>query len=139
MLLASILLAVMAVSCPAQDSAAKKTGSAQPSNTCDLPRWIWQGAKGLPNQVVLFRKEITVAGPVTRAKLTGTCDNEMIVFLNGKEVLRSDDWSHPVAAEVSGNLQVGKNVIAVRAKNDESSAAGLLLKLEIEAKGQPPQ
>src|SRR5262249_30414820 len=114
-------------------------GKADGSGSRILPSWIWQGPKGLPNQVVYFRKEFTVAGPVKRAKLIGTCDNEMIVFVNGKEVLRSEEWSQPVAADVASQLRPWKNIIAVRGKNDESYFAGLLLKLEIETTGKPPQ
>lgn len=98
--------------------------------TSAVPSWIWLG-QGQPNQTVLFRKTIDLQDNIIAAKIYGSCDNQMIVFINGKEVLRSDAWEIPASADVTNLLKKGKNVIAVRGKNQDG-AAGLLLQLEIE-------
>ena len=56
-----------------------------------LPLWIWSKAEGGDGEVVHFRKQFKAdAGDVVR--LAATCDNEMTVFLNGKQVAESKDW-----------------------------------------------
>ena len=101
------------------------------------PAWIWAG-KAQPNQVVYFRKAIDLKYRVVSAKLYGTCDNQMAVYINGREAIASDTWEAPVFREVT-DLFVSptkldspvRNVIAVKARNTDG-AAGLLLKIVME-------
>ncbi|HEY8505719.1 MAG TPA: heme-binding protein, partial [Gemmataceae bacterium] len=99
------------------------------------PSWIWMGEQPEQDQTVFFRKEFELDGPAAAAKLCGTCDNRMDVFVNGVRVLRGTEWEVPVCADVRDRLKKGKNVIAVRARN-EGSAAGLLLRLTGETEGK---
>lgn len=101
--------------------------------------WIWLEEKPKPSQTVYFRKEITLKHKIKSARLCGTCDNQMTVYVNGKEVLASDSWETPVVREVADLLRApGKgeepirNVIAVKAIND-GGPAGLVLRLDLEA------
>lgn len=97
-------------------------------------QWIWLGA-ATPNQTVYFRKEFTLDGNVTAARLHGSCDNQMTVYLDGKEVLASDIWESPVTRDLSDMLkgkQDSKHVIAVKAHNSDGPA-GLVLRLVIES------
>lgn len=102
------------------------------------PSWIWLGDKARDKQTVYFRKEITLPRAVKAVKLYGTCDNQMTVYINGKEVLASDSWENPVFRDVTEHFKnpvaAGKavpNVIAVKAHNTEG-AAGLVVRLVLE-------
>ncbi len=112
------------------DALAQKKGAA-------TPVWIWHG-EAQPDQTVYFRKTIDLNYRVVSAKLYGTCDNHMTVFINGKEVIASGDWETPIFREVTDAFVnptvVGKpvrNVIAVKAHNSDGPA-GLLLRLVLE-------
>lgn len=108
-----------------------------PPNDTSPPSWIWS-AKAEPEQTVCFRKNIVVPRRVVSAKLYGTCDNRMTVFLNGKEVLSSDSWQTPIFREVTELFRNPTkvddgvlNVLAVKAHNTDG-AGGLLLRLVLD-------
>ena len=52
-----------------------------------------------------------------RAIAVASCDNEMTLFVNGKEVAKSDDWTRPISVDVTAALKPGANVLAVEAIN----------------------
>src|SRR5262249_8863240 len=88
------------------------------------PQWIWLGAEARPNQTVYFRKEFALDKAITAARLSGTCDNRMTVYINGKEALSSDNWETPVSRDVTEFLKSPvssgdevRNVICVKAHN----------------------
>ncbi|MBI2806336.1 MAG: c-type cytochrome [Planctomycetes bacterium] len=102
------------------------------------PAWIWHGTQAQPNQTVYFRKEIDLKYRVVSAKLFGTCDNQMTVYINGKEAISSDDWEAPVFREVTDQFinptkitEPVRNVIAVKAHNSDGPA-GLVLRIVLE-------
>ena len=97
--------------------------------------WIWLDAKAEPKQTVYFRKEISLSYRVISAKLYGSCDNSMTVYINGKEIISSDEWETPVFREVTDALvnptktdEPIRNVVAVKAHNTDG-VAGLLLRV----------
>src|SRR4051794_29407123 len=99
------------------------------------PRWIWGAEQAKDNEVFFFRKsfETFIENPakdVKSATLWGTCDNEMIVYLNGKKVSESSEWERATILDVSKSLVAGRNQIAVRGKNNDGPGA-LILKLTI--------
>src|SRR5262249_15228917 len=77
------------------------------------PSWIWINHRPIPDQTVYFRKEFTVDGPSSGAKLIGSCDNRMIVYLNGERVAEGKQWTTPSFAEVTSRIRRGRNVLAV--------------------------
>ncbi len=98
------------------------------------PSWIWLG-EAQPDQTLYFRKEISLEYRVVSARLYGTCANQMTVYVNGKEVIASDDWESPVFREITDAFvnptvvgQPVRNVIAVKAHNSDGPA-GLLLRI----------
>jgi putative heme-binding domain-containing protein len=102
-----------------------------------VPAWIWLG-EARANQTVYFRGEIDVPFPIVSAKLYGTCDNQMTVFVNGKEVASSDEWETPVQRDVTAEFEGAKvggqtvrNVVAVKAHNTDGPA-GLVLKIVLQ-------
>ena len=102
-----------------------RNGSAQ--------QWIWSRpvGKAQGGEVVFFRKTFTVRDGLKEASLFATCDNGMVVFLNGHQVAKSNDWHSPAVVNVKGKLKDGVNVLAVRGENDAGNIAGLFLKLEM--------
>ena len=66
------------------------------------------------------------------ATIIATCDNVMELFINGKSVLSSTNWSAPVSRDVQKFLKQAENEITVKASN-EGSVAGFALKLELTA------
>ncbi len=94
------------------------------------PEWIWSSKTPAAEEVVLFRKVITVPENLGQATLAVASDNEATVFVNGKQVAKNTDWKSASKANVARQLKPGQNVIAVEAKNHGSSA-GLLVKLTL--------
>lgn len=94
------------------------------------PEWIWL-RKTDSAETRYFRKTFTVEGPATAAELVATADDGLQVFLNGDPVLHAQEWSKAHRAEVKAKLKPGRNVLAIRAENGDSSPAGALLKLVI--------
>ncbi len=97
--------------------------------------WIWLDAKAEAKQTVYFRKEISLGYRVISAKLYGSCDNSMTVYINGKEIISSNEWQTPVFREVTDALANPtktdapvRNIVAVKAHNTDG-AAGLLLRI----------
>ena len=62
--------------------------------------------------------------------MIATCDNGMVVQINGKKVASSSEWSQPVTVDVSSALKEGSNEITVDATN-EGGTGGFVLKLEM--------
>ncbi len=110
----------------------KKKAVAQAPN----PKWIWNNQAGTENQTVYFRKEFEVKGDVAAARLVATCDDEMKLFLDGKELIQHGAWDSPIFINVANQLNQqtpgDKHILAVEGKNGKS-AAGLLLQLIIES------
>lgn len=96
------------------------------------PLWIW--GDDISRRYVL-RKEF--AGGSTTARLQATCDNHMIISINGQEVARSDMWQSPVEVDVQKYLKPDNNVLLAEVIND-SGPAGFVLKLALTpAQGEP--
>src|SRR5688572_2698268 len=68
-----------------------RAAQAQPATE---PRWIWGAEQSKDNEMFFFRKSFETfiedkEKDVKSATLWGTCDNEMIVYLNGQKVTES--------------------------------------------------
>jgi putative heme-binding domain-containing protein len=96
------------------------------------PEWIWSHANSArAGEVALFRKVFTIGFEPREARLIATGDDEVTVFLNGKEVGRSTHWKQPINADVTSAMHAGTNVLAARGKNTAPGAAAILVKLEV--------
>src|SRR3989441_5886619 len=105
------------------------------------PEWIWHDNKGAApadGEVRFFRKTFTADGPASKAVLSVAGDDHVIVFLNGQEVLRNDNWQQADVADVTQAVKAGENVIAALGKND-SSWAGFIGKLDLTLAGAKKQ
>ena len=59
------------------------------------PGWIW-GADDNRRYVL----KTSFQGGSMAARLKAACDNQVTIFLNGKQVASSDEWQEPVEADV---------------------------------------
>lgn len=95
---------------------------APPAAQAPEPRWIWSSVPGepipttsnAPRGTVWLAKEFEARG-VQAATLAVAADNAAIVYLNGAEVLRSNDWSTPSIAGVT--VRDGVNFLCIEATN----------------------
>lgn len=94
------------------------------------PEWIWF-RKTDSAETRHFRKTFTLEGPATSAELVATADDSLDVFVNGEPVLSANEWSRGHRADVKVKLKVGRNVLAIRAFNGDSSPAGVLARLNL--------
>jgi putative heme-binding domain-containing protein len=108
--------------------AAGTTPDATPKGLFDkgpVPAWIW-GAD--VDTRYYLRTEF--AGGSTAARLKATCDNEMTIFINGKEVVSSSTWEQPVELDVQKYLKPDKNLLVAQVTN-HGGPAGFILKLAL--------
>ncbi len=85
--------------------------------------WVWSEQNV---DSCLFNKRF--GGGAKEAKLIATCDNRMVVFLNGKRAAASSTWEVPVKVDVSKMIVPGENQLLVEAAN-EGGPSGFCLKL----------
>jgi hypothetical protein len=100
--------------------------------------WIWGDSArdgGVPpsGEVLTFRREVQVEGPVARAVAAVTCDNEFRLLVNGVEVARSENWEQVTLADFGEALRPGANELVVEAKNGGAgpNPAGLFFEARI--------
>ncbi len=98
------------------------------------PEWIWAD-KTQDGQHIWLRKTFESPDAVKSAKLTATCDNHFIMYLNGKRILAGDEWAELPVADLSKLLKPGKNTLAVEAWN-EGGIAAFLSQLRINDAGK---
>ena len=89
-----------------------------------LAHWIWQSPAAADNQKAFFRREFTLPGEVVTASLTVTCDNWQRVWVNGKDLGWTSEWSAPASHDVTKLvIPGGRNLIAVEGRNQDGIAA----------------
>lgn len=74
--------------------------------------WIW-GA----DQDTEYRLTKTFMAQAKGAWVKAACDNHVTLFVNGKKVGSSDEWSTPVEVDVTQHMKRGKNEIAAVVRN----------------------
>jgi putative heme-binding domain-containing protein len=109
-----------------------------------IAKWIWGKDPAHDKEVREFRVTFDPKMPAkgmtenpSSALLFAAGDNEITVFVNGKQVAQSNDWANAVIVDVRANLTPGKNVITVRGVND-TGAAGICLKLAVRGQYREP-
>jgi putative heme-binding domain-containing protein len=108
-------------------------GAAALSAPADTPEWIWSEPVAKPEQIVFFRKTFDVR-QADIARIYATCDDELVVSLNGKPVLVGQGWDKMQTKEVEDLLVKGRNVLVVKGTNHSGNKAGLLVRLDIESR-----
>lgn len=82
-------------------------------------QWIWNDANAAqdPGGQILLRKVFQLDKVPERAVAIATCDNELVLYVNGQRVAASAEWTQPASAEITKALKKGDNVIAAEATN----------------------
>jgi alpha-L-rhamnosidase len=108
--------------------------------------WIWyplgSPARSAPVGDCYFRRsfELPQGRKVKSAVARFTADNSIALMLNGRRVLRGDNFNVCETADVTAQLVPGLNVMAVRAANvgDAPNPAGMIGVLRITFESGPP-
>ena len=81
----------------------------------------------------MIRKSFVLPVSVKSAGAIVTCDNSYVLYVNGFEVSRSEEWTKLQAVAFSGRLAKGENRIEIIAKNGGNgpNAAGLFFDARI--------
>ena len=121
----SIGLFIFALAASASDAVAADIAMEKPR-----PDWIWDATGTSSSQPIYLQKQFNVTGKVTAAALFTVCDNTMKIWVNGKMVGESSEWSAPIQKDIAKLLVPGVNSIAVQAAN-QGGPAGFTLKLVV--------
>jgi hypothetical protein len=68
---------------------------------------------------------------LSSARVLLTADNSYVLSVNGKEVLKDDNWKTLESASIKEYLKQGSNTIAIAVTNTEVSPAGLIATVEL--------
>ena len=101
-------------------------------------KWIWSYAEASdavpqPKEGITLRRTFDVVARPAKAWAVVTCDNEFTLFVNGRQLAVSKDWTQPVAVRLEGALKTGQNELKIVARNggDSPNAAGLFFEARI--------
>jgi hypothetical protein len=103
------------------DAPIKREGSAPRPEQALAAKWIWSGdqkAKAAASgETVSFRTRFHLAALPQTASAVLTCDNGFKLWVNQKEIARSDQWETPVAVDLLDALRTGENEIVIVGTN----------------------
>jgi hypothetical protein len=89
-------------------------------------KWIWSSktaSQGAPAGTIYLRHVINLKPTVPQSALTLiACDNAFVLYVNGKEAVRCDDYKKIVALDLKPYLKDGRNILAVEATNLANSS-----------------
>lgn len=89
-----------------------------------VAQWVWGES---PNKQYVLTKEF-ITDKAAKGICKFTCDNEVKLFINDKQVGQSTEWEQPITKDITPFLNTGKNVIRAEVAN-EGSTAGFVLKM----------
>lgn len=97
-------------------------------------QWIWAYeniATAPAGEQVAFRKEINISSELARASLIITCDNNYVVYVNGRKIKADENWETIESLDLIQHLKIGANDILIVGGNAGASAnpAGLYAEL----------
>ena len=98
------------------------------------PVWIWDqknAADSAPLETIYLRKSFTLDSVPKTAPTIATCDNEFVLFVNGRRAGGSKNWATPAGFDIARHLRKGRNVIAVQATNIAAGPAGFILRTQL--------
>ncbi|MFM7057599.1 MAG: DUF1549 domain-containing protein [Planctomycetota bacterium] len=119
-------------------SDAQGTPSQSAAGSSQVPQWIWgsgaaNGVVPASGESISLRKVFEISGKVTGAAALITCDNSFVLYVNGREADRGDNWAAPRVVNLRSLLKPGENTLLVAAVNAGSgpNPAGLYVDLRI--------
>ncbi len=92
------------------------------------PTWIW-GADA--NAGYTLRKTFSVKAGIKNAWIQATCDNQMVLRLNGRQIASSNTWETPIKRKITSELKVGQNELVAEVAN-AGGPSGFVAKLAIQ-------
>jgi alpha-L-rhamnosidase len=121
----------------------KRPGS--PFHSLEKARWIWfpsgDPASGALAGDRFFRAAFTVpdAGRIRKAVCVMGADHQFELFVNGAHAGKGEEFHSPEIIEITSQVKSGRNVIAVRAANEEEGKpAGLIGAIRVDfVQGEP--
>ena len=121
---------------PAKSDFVPKAAPAKGASSAAKATWIWSndGVNSPAGETIAFRKNIELKNPVALAKACISCDNAFTLSINGKEVVKSDDWMKPVVVDLKPYLVIGANEIQIIGSNGGAgpNAAGLYVTISLQ-------
>ncbi len=96
------------------------------------PQWIWPERDPQSDSEAWFQRSFELEGEVGVARLYGSGDDRLEVYVNGALVAISENWRYRFDVDVREFLHPGTNVISVWCRN-EASDAGFWLELRTRA------
>ena len=106
----------------------------KPTGKIPMPAWIWDqknAAVNAPLETIYLRKTFMLESKPTSAPGIASCDNEFILFVNGKRVTAGKNWSAPTRFDLARHLRKGRNTLAVQATNIAAGPAGFILCVQL--------
>ncbi len=98
-----------------------------------IPHWIWGQGQKLPDHV-WFRRDFHLSTLPKNAELTITCDDEYVLYVNGRRAASNANWYTMQDISLVPYLHKGKNVLAVASTNLQAQA-GLLVRCTFQSGG----
>lgn len=105
-------------------------------------QWVWgdsaKNATPPADEVIVLRKILKLEKEATNASAVVTCDNEFILFVNGRKISEGKDWKQLEAVPLQASLNAGANSIVIIAKNAGKglNAAGAYFEAHLQTDGQ---
>jgi hypothetical protein len=120
---------------PTQMDAPVFRGKLDPQAVADTQltsQWIWgssaaDGKTPPADETILLRATWNLADTPASGAAILTCDNEFILYLNGRKIIEGKNWNQITAVPLHDKLKKGPNQIVIMAKNAGKgpNAAGL--------------
>ena len=103
----------------------------KPTNEIDMQggpktEGIWRADESFNNDRIIVTKTINVES--VQASQAASCDNSIVVSINGKKVLSDESWESASHVSIQKYLKPGANHFKFEC-NNEGSVAGLVIKL----------
>ncbi len=100
-------------------------------------QWVWDSPQGNKAQQTNDPRYLRLAFDLdalpTKAELRIAADNAYVAWINGVKVGAGSEWQAPGVHDVLKQLVVGKNVLAIEARN-QGGVAGVIARLAIGGK-----
>lgn len=100
--------------------------------------WIWgpsaaDGQSPPAGESISLRTTVNLPEAAVSGGAVVTCDNSYVLYVNGREVLRGDNWQQPQVVALQPLLKQGDNQLVVVATNagSQPNAAGLYFEARI--------
>ena len=145
--IAALALSFFIINAATHHSPAQQQPPNGNASASSVPRWIWGSKDVSDDQAFVFRRTFDATDVATRqtpdgpqkaeglkAVVWATCDNEAVIHINGQVAAYSSTWERPMVKDVTNLIQPGKNVIAIRGRNNDSMA-GMICRLLITSRG----